>query len=149
LSVLAQAGGCSTCCCCCCLHSLGALIGAAVGSLQSDQSEGESETGLPASGLSAAALFWLTFPILAMVGMVLGLLDGSLDWMVVIVVLALPAFQIGAAIVVAFILAVSARRDKDNQYRQLGNIAAGVVAGTGFGILAMLGIYLLVRFLGG
>jgi hypothetical protein len=62
----------------------------------------------------------------------------------VIIVLILPALQLGSALLTALTLATSSRTDKGYQFRQLGKIVLGVVVGTVLGILIMVGIGLVL-----
>ncbi|HEY7426413.1 MAG TPA: hypothetical protein VH682_19425 [Gemmataceae bacterium] len=95
---------------------------------------------LPGRGLSAVSLFWWISLILGF-GVVLwfsvsasrgGLLLGAF-----ILVIFLPAVQLGAALLTAIILAVSAGPHKSYQFQQLGKIGCGVVVGTVVGVLVM------------
>jgi len=193
-AVPVQAGPCCCCCCCCCLHSLGGIIGAAIGAnlgvpeprnympLLSYWDEEETEAsppslppgegitaaapvpagreplqpsdperrfGLRNSGPSAVGLFWWTFLVLALLGFVgfnvwaggggVSIVGG------VILLLTLPAFQLGAGLVAALILAMSSRSDKSYQFRQLGKILLGMVAGTMVGMLVMVGLVVFAR----
>jgi hypothetical protein len=112
-------------------------------SLRSD--EGEPRIALPESGPSAVSLFWWTLLILVMGGMVFGMLVASgapgsgsaIAIPGIIILLVLPGLQLGAAILTAVFLAVSLRPDKRYQFRQLGKIVKGVLAGTALGILVM------------
>jgi hypothetical protein len=195
-SVPAQAGPGCCCCCCCCLHTLGAIIGAAVapnlgggpkprsyvplthywdeeadepGAWPTSAREREAVTAeppaspttpvdpvrldkdergiaLPAPGPSAVSLFWWTVVVLVFLATVgiyfwnrrdFGRNGEAVVIIGIILLLGFPGLQLGAAVVTAFILAVSDRPDKIYQLRQLGKIVGGLVAGTAIGLLAM------------
>lgn len=192
--VPAQAGHCCSCCCCC-LHSLGALIGAAVApalggprpdlylpltdywdeedfdrpaslasrdreavmtdalsplpppaeaDLVRERHERNLGIALPALGFSAVSLFWWILLILVIGGLVLSTMGGRGEGLLVggvIMLLVFPGLQLAAAAFTALILGVSYRPDKGHQFRQLGKIVLGMVAGTVLGILLMVGIY--------
>lgn len=164
----AQAGHC--CCCCCCLHSLGALIGAAVAPAlgrgpersylpithywdeEDDYDEGDDsgerrpgtpDIALPKSGPSAVSLFWWIFLGLVGLGSLLGAASGPEGFMVgwIILLLVLPLLQLGSAIITSIVLAVSQRSDTRYQFVQLGKITLGLVIGTVAGIASMFIIY--------
>jgi hypothetical protein len=164
----AQAGHC--CCCCCCLHSLGALIGAAVAPAigrgqersylpiahywdEEDEYDDAGDSGeyrprtpdiaLPRSGPSSVALFWWVLLALIGLGTLLSVVSGPEGLMVgwVIMLMVLPFMQLGSALITCIALALSPRQDKRWQFIQLGKITLGVVIGTVAGIAAMFIIY--------
>jgi hypothetical protein len=63
----------------------------------------------------------------------------------VILVLVFPAIQLVSAIITAIWLALSRRSDRSFQLAQLGKITVGLFLGTVVGILAMVGIVVLLR----
>jgi hypothetical protein len=102
-------------------------------------SQPERRFDLRTSGPSAVSLFWWSFLALCMLGLVLPSLM-SPDSLLVgafIIALTLPAFQLGGGLVAALILALSGRSDKGYQFRKLGQILLGMVAGTMIGWLVM------------
>lgn len=154
-TVPALAGDCACCCCtCCCLHSLGAIIGAAVapnlgGDSKPRAPSDEPRITLPVSGPSAVSLFWWTLLVFVVGAMVLLSIkyDNPLGGMFLILLI-LPGLQLGAAVLIAFVLALSARPDRSYQFRKLGKIVKGSLIGALLGILGMaaiLGILILVR----
>jgi hypothetical protein len=152
----AQAGA-SCCCCCCCLHSLGALIGAAVAPAVGTRrgpatQEEEDYADFPAAagqphGASAVRIFWLSVLILGslvLAGMAVtavanGPGDVAVGLMVggIAILMALPALLLAAALATTVVLAVSSRPDKYREFVQLGRITAGVVIGTVVGVIPM------------
>lgn len=95
---------------------------------------------LPRRGLSAVSLFWWISLILGFGVFLWFSVSGSGGGPLLgafILVIFLPAVQLGAALLTALILAVSASPHKSYQFQQLGKIGCGVVVGTVVGILAM------------
>ena len=151
----AQAGA-SCCCCCCCLHSLGALVGAAVApgfrSRKGPRTQEEQdyadfpEQTAPRYGSSAVAIFWLATLILgSMVIMGWGALsfaqgrDFMNGFLVAVfgIVMLFPALLLVAAAATAVVLGLSSRPDKATEFTQLGRISIGVVVGTIIGVVPM------------
>jgi hypothetical protein len=102
----------------------------------------EPRIALPKSSLSAVSLFWWTFLVLTAVGLLvaIGYLRGdrlALVGGVIIILLILPGLQLGAALLTAIILAVTAHPNKGYQFWQLGKIVLGVVIGTLIGLGVM------------
>jgi len=155
----AQAGASCCCCCCCCLHSVGAVIGAAVAPAfgqqrrrgPRDQEEADygdfagPVTGDSSGRMSAVGLFWLSNLILA--GLVVvgcgayAAVDGAgnnagsnfpLGMLAggFGIVMLLPVHLLIAALVTLVILAVQNRPDKTYQFGRLGRITLGLVIGT-------------------
>lgn len=96
-------------------------------------------------GISGVALYWLL--LLAFVGgaLILGLLSargnlGGVGMAVLGLALGLPVLQLLASFIVALVLVAMVRDDKKFQLLQVGKITLGTVAGTGLGILTMVGI---------
>jgi hypothetical protein len=138
------------CCCCCCLHTVGGLIGAGIAPAFGRKNrmpilyyyDEEFDVALPSiqkTGVSAVKVFWLISLICAILGALIGLVEGAEGFVVGLVILALvyPAVQLGSAMLVAFWLAVSSRDDKRYQFKQLGKITLGLFLGTVAGILTM------------
>jgi hypothetical protein len=104
----------------------------------------DRDVSVGAPGHSAVSLFWWSVLVLTGIGMVgFAITSGrdSFGLSLILIMLTLPAFQFGAAIVTAIILAVSPRPDKGYQFWQLGKIVLGTVAGTVVGLLLMYAIY--------
>ncbi len=98
---------------------------------------------LHAFGPSAVSLFWRTLLLLAVAGVTFSTIKiGSEGFAVGLwfLVLILPAVQLGAAILVALILAVSRRPDKRYQLLQIVRIALGVMVGAGAGLMLMVAL---------
>ena len=76
---------------------------------------------------------------LTMTGILLSVVSGGEGLLIgiIIILLVLPAMQLGAALVTAVILGLSNRPDKRFQAKQLGKIVLGVLAGTFIGIVLM------------
>jgi hypothetical protein len=166
----AQAGQC--CCCCCCLHTIGGLIGAAVGptvgpmrrrdlartaeAADYDDEFWDARQGRPLpprAGVSAVAVYWLSVLALCGIGGGIALLqtvageaDAPLVWGFGLV-LFFPAVQLAAALPPAVYLLISRRPDRWIEFGQLGRIVAGLVLGTIIGILAMVAIGVVLRAL--
>jgi hypothetical protein len=162
----AQAGA-SCCCCCCCLHSVGAVIGAAIAPIYGRRpakptQEEEDYADFPralAGGsenrMSAVSLFWLSNLALAGLfvvgsGIIAGV-NGNADFAANLfmaglgLVMLLPALLLVAAAVAGFILAVSSRPDKMYQIGRLGRITLGTVIGTVAGTLPMVCLFYAIK----
>jgi hypothetical protein len=103
----------------------------------------ERRIALPSFGPSAVSLFWGILLILILGGALLSISKGGGDGLiigVIILLLVLPGLQLGAALVTALILAVSARPDKRYQFLRLGKIVLGVLVGTLLGGLVMMAL---------
>ncbi len=149
----AVTASCGCCCCCCCLHAIGGLIGAAVAPVfgagaaptpfHYDVDDDDAELPpLTKPGLSAIAVYWIAFLVLTALGALIALANGVVG--VVVLVLALPLVQLGAAFVALPILASSPRSVESGQLWQLGKIALGLVVGTGLGVASMFGVAVLM-----
>jgi len=130
-----QIGACGCCCCCCCcLHSLGSLVGAGIASaIPFKKPSGEREA-------SAAPLYW--FMLALGTASVVGgsLANGLWDWgsILLLIVLVLPAIQLGASFVAMVAIAVVPRfEDKNGYMSSLGRITLLSLAGTMIGIMVM------------
>jgi len=144
--VLAMGGGCA-CTCCCCLHTLGAVVGAIVGSAlplsppKQERSENAPEKPSP----RVAAIFW------ALSGLVsLGVLgyfavsggagpgDNLLGAGLILLVVGIPGAFLAAALVTAIVIPL-AYQDVGLAFRRLGYIfglaLAGFALGTGVMVL--------------
>jgi hypothetical protein len=107
---------------------------------------GDSPIALSAARRSAASLFWWTLLVMSIGWMVwhsladpnrMGEPGSRIVAAAFFLVLLYPLVQLAAALVTAFILAVSSRLDKRYQFGQLGKLTLGTVAGTVAGILPM------------
>ena len=87
---------CCCCCCCCCLHTIGGVVGAAVGGTNAVSPE-ERRT---------IKVYWLSF--LAVVGFtfLMGALNGELPMAVVLILGALPLGQLFTSLLVLVMAAV-------------------------------------------
>jgi hypothetical protein len=141
------------CCCCCCLHSLGGLIGAAVGSAPIVPAarpyyvEDEDHPGLyrpvvdpgePASAIGwVVGTYWVALVVLSLVVSVTGVpwwgMRGELGLFGVMIIL--PAIQ-AVASVVNLILVVSTGGGRADLL-QVGKIFLGTAIGTILGVAAM------------
>jgi hypothetical protein len=103
----------------------------------------------PTSSLSAVKVFWWTVLGLVIAGLVLsvayhreGLVVGG-----IIILLVLPAIQLGAALITAVVLlALVPGVNQGYQFRQLGKIVLGLFVGTILGSLVMWGLFVVLRF---
>lgn len=135
------------CCCCCCLHSLGSVIGSAIapniGSgnrLPLTEWDDDETPDIRLPGLSATRLFWRTFAVLSVGGLIVSaLIDGGSSFVVgvVLYLLAVPAIQLAAIFLVFLALAISSRADRLHQMKQAAKITLGILAGAFVGGLAM------------
>jgi len=114
-----------------------------IGHSNSTSAQGEPRIDLAKSRLSAQRVFWLTFLVLTVGGMVLGSVQHGPVVTGIILFLALPGVQLGAILVTGIILAVTTPPDNRYPFRQLGKIFEGTLAGAFLGALAMAGIGLL------
>jgi hypothetical protein len=152
-TIPALAGDCACCsCCCCCLHSLGALIGAAVAPTwgSSDtmpRQHGDAAKVAPsASRCSAVVVFWITLVVLLLIAVaLLWARQGNASEAVVIIAIAFPGLQLAAVIVTAFVLTAAGGADDGYQWRQLGKIFIGAIAGTliGAAVMGVLAVFLM------
>jgi hypothetical protein len=152
----AQAGGCCCCCCCCCcLHSVGGLLGAALGAsmfarpdevedhepprptLDEDDRDEPSPRRTPREegSLSGVTVFWLA----TLVGCIL-CAAGSGEG-ILILALGLPAIEFGAVILALLVVGFARLPDSGYQMRRVGGIALGAFLGTLIGILVMLPLF--------
>lgn len=145
------------CCCCCCLHTVGGIIGSAVAPAFGRGNrmpityyyDDEWDIQMPVitrPGVSAVKVFWVLSLIAAIVWAFASVLIEHRDPMeglligLVILALVYPAIQLGCAIVILFWMVCSSRQDRSYQLKQTGKILVGLVVGTIGGILAMVGI---------
>ena len=151
---------CGCCCCCCCLHTVGSLVGAAVapalgsGSRMPMTHYYDEDVGIDISvvrkpGLSAVTIFWWILCLLIFIGFAIGIVEnrGGGDTLIitgVIMLMVFPGLQLASAVITLIVFACWPRYDKFYQLKQLGKITAGIVVGTIAGILAMVGIGVLM-----
>jgi hypothetical protein len=156
------------CCCCCCLHTLGGLAGAGVASIvRSDaylnrppRSEDDYRAALrleqrAASEQAAVRLYWLLLLGVLGVGALVSLLLGvagsgsGLERLLVagfIGLLGLPAVQLATGILTVLVVALGPEGrfpDKGAGLVRVGKILLGLAAGTGIGVVVMIGVALL------
>lgn len=154
--VPAQAGA-SCCCCCCCLHSVGALVGAAVAPVMRDRQRPRTQeeedyadapdAGRPGGGPFAVRVFWLSTLILGVLvlagGGVLAITNQPGDFVngVLVagfaIIMLLPALLLVAAAVAAVVIGLSGQPDKARELGQLGRITAGSLIGALVGTVPM------------
>jgi hypothetical protein len=91
-------------------------------------------------GVSAAVLFWwILFALsVAVLILVVAMSGGNACGGLLILALTLPAVQLASSLVVAVVLLVSRRADRDYQLGRLGHITGGTMLGTVTGVLLML-----------
>jgi hypothetical protein len=122
---------CCGCCCCCCLHSIGSLVGAAVGSLP--------KTG---RGNLTTLLYWFT-----LVGSVLAVFilqrDVPNDSAWILVAIFFPAIQLGASALLVIAIAVLPLKEKRPEFLRLGRITWMSLA---LGVLGFLALMALTAF---
>jgi hypothetical protein len=168
----AQAGQCC-CCCCCCLHTIGGLIGSAVAPtvgaarrpepLRSAEAADYADDyrdprhspppGPERAGISAVALYWLSTAALCVIGTSIAALlaaagDGSelVLWGFALLMF-FPVVQVVAAIPPAGYFLFTKRPDRGFEFMQLARIMFGLIVGTIMGVVVMVAIGLLLRFL--
>lgn len=136
-TVTAYTGCC--CCCCCCFHTVGSLVGAAIGSgMAPPEDQMEDNPG------SAAAYYWLSFLGLCILGILFVAVSDPREAGSIILVggaILLPAFQLGASLVsLLLILATSDGYRRSAMLVHLGKITLWMVVGTvaGIGLLIIL-----------
>jgi hypothetical protein len=162
-SVVLPSGCC--CCCCCCLHSLGSLVGAIVGSVQTVRTPPRpadpdfpfpyrrDEFELEGPVLPAGILYWLLVCFGLGVGAVWYLLAGGsrspndLFTGLLVALFCLPAVQLGASVVAA-IAVLLFYSDRAAAAARIGKITLGSLAGTMIGIAVMGGGCVMLRVLG-
>ena len=135
------AGACC-CCCCCCLHSVGSLVGGAIGSfypretpasretrplakLRDDELDGPPENDAARS--PAKSLYWLvTLGGLVLASMLAMAVNGSEDilWSLpVVLAVFLPAIQLGASLLCVLIIgSIPELRQDPRAWKRLGFI---------------------------
>jgi len=138
--VLAMGGGCA-CTCCCCLHTLGALVGAIVGSAlplsppKQERSENAPEKPSP----KVAAIFWALSGLVSLGvlgyfavsgGAVTG--DNLLVAGVILLLVGIPGAFLAAALVTAIVIPL-AYQDVGLAFRRLGYIFGLALAGFALG----------------
>ncbi len=148
---------CGCCCCCCCLHTVGGLIGAAVGSVLSvrrptpryleDLYPGED--GYPIvrrrSSISAPAIYWIILGMLMCLGFVVACAvvaneNPTFDpaaafggWLLGLALL-LPGAQLLASLLAMGVAAITDWDDAAARLWAIGKITLGTLIGTGIGI---------------
>jgi hypothetical protein len=103
---------------------------------------GVSTSAVPniaSAGVSAVSVFWLLTLAAAVLGVLLGCIEGSNGFIVDVVIelLVFPVVQLVLAIIVGIGFACTSRPDKWFQLKQLGKLTLGLFLGTVAGILAM------------
>jgi len=95
-------------------------------------------------GISGVALYWMLLLVFVSGALILGLSWrgdlGGVGAAVLGLALGLPVLQLLASLITVLVLVASVRDDKGFQLLQIGKITLGCVAGTGLGILTMVGI---------
>ena len=90
---------CCCCCCCCCLHTIGGLIGAAVGGANAPSEEERRTIGL----------YWSSFLAVAIVTVAAGALSGEMGLSVALLLCALPLGQLFTSLLVLLLAMVYPR----------------------------------------
>jgi hypothetical protein len=146
------------CCCCCCLHTLGGLIGAAIGSNVASRTppppypgylyEGEEGELIPPRrryALSPAALYWIILAVLVNITFLLCFLgfgtepfDPSrlegLGAAILILAIFLPAVQLVASVIAMLVAGLTDRPNAAARIWAVGKITLGTLIGTAIGI---------------
>jgi hypothetical protein len=159
-SVPVCAGACCTCCCC--LHSIGGLLGAAIGSVRLSNNpetdrireEDNSDDFIPSANestlsqsdegksraRSAVVIFWNTTYVLIFLGILIcAVVNNNLVGTTIIMLTGFPLLQILAIGITFLILLVQFRQKNFGvELWRLGRIALGTTVGTVAGIGAML-----------
>ena len=146
------------CCCCCCLHTVGGIVGSAVAPAFGKKNplpihyyyDEEWDIQVPdvaRPGISAVKLFWMITLVLSIIGVLMSCAGGGDGIVVGLVIIAMvfPALQLGSAFFTLLTLLIAQRDDRRFQLRQLGKITLGLFVGTLAGIMAMVGIGLMMR----
>jgi streptolysin S family bacteriocin protoxin len=141
--VTAHCGCC--CCCCCCLHSVGGLVGAALGSvpvpslddgyyIEDENNPGQYKLirvpGKKTSN-SAVGLYWGLFGILCAIAALVPFGNGGGGGLL-LAVMVLPGIQLTASF--AALLAIAFRGGTRPEYLQIGKITLGTILGTVIGV---------------
>jgi hypothetical protein len=87
---------CCCCCCCCCLHTIGGVVGAAVGGSKAVAPE-ERRT---------IKVYWLSFLAVVAVTFMMGAVSGELPMALILVLGALPLGQLFTSLLVLVMAAV-------------------------------------------
>lgn len=131
--------GCSSCCCCC-FHTVGGLIGAAIGSRMAPKN------GIEEIPPSANPYYWLSLLVVSVLGMaILGFYSTEDFWVILLggAAMGLPALQlIASGIALIAILMTSEGYRRAVMLIHLGKITLWTVIGTviGIGLLIILGL---------
>lgn len=141
------------CCCCCCLHSLGGIVGAAMGSVKTtapapyrprvpSSKSADILAEEPRSGGQAIAIYWLTLLGLVLATAILvGATAGGGEAGVIavlLVALGLPLLQLGASLVAWFIVLLGPVRDKGAAAERIGKITLAAFLWALAGVLIMI-----------
>ncbi len=142
------------CCCCCCLHTLGGVIGAALGGGYTP--EPDYSVKPPRRLPSSTFLYWMSFLIAvlfvsgALVALYPSMVRPEYDPVEVvlglgfILLLAGPLYLLAGVVVMAFWIGLSPElRERPEYWRSLGGITLRIVLGTVIGILVMVGLFIL------
>ncbi|MDQ3370127.1 MAG: hypothetical protein M3680_32315 [Myxococcota bacterium] len=143
---VAAAGGCC-CCCCCCLHTVGGLIGAVstkapVVDLTTAPPTAVVGTTKVEPKYSIARDYWLTLFLVCSVATPLVLavtgedLSRGHEWFWLFAIL-LPAFQLGASLVLAIMTSMSKRPGRRERQDHLARITVRAFLGGMIGIVIM------------
>lgn len=129
--------GCCCCCCCCCLHSVGGILGAAIGSLPTKEPITDRRQ------VSASLLYWLWFGAGTVAAITLALVLGrhkpeASMWGLIAVAMLLPGVQIGASILSLLCLLLSNPDDRGARLASIGRITLYSFLGTVIGLFLML-----------
>ena len=141
--------GCCCCCCCCCLHSVGAALGSSLVNSHIDVpdrvplsvTDRKTVTGRPIYqiillALTAVVVFGMHLYVLVDQQPSINEWGGILAVEVVILLLAFPAVQFGAAVMAMVGTAIFAKPELKGLYaRSLLRIMGGMVAGFGIGLV--------------
>jgi hypothetical protein len=153
--VLAMGGGCA-CTCCCCLHTLGAVVGAIVGSAlplsppKQERSENAPEKPSP----KVAAIFWALSGLVSLGvlgyyavsgGAVTG--DNLLGAGIILLLVGIPGAFLAAALVTAIVIPL-AYQDVGLAFRRLGYIFGLALAGFALGAGVMVLVSVVLPLLG-
>jgi hypothetical protein len=156
---------CICCCCCCCLHSVGALVGAAIAPTPlldplarrlggSHKKNDKAPPAPPKSGISAAAIYWWILCAQILVGAVYILFYYPSDLEAIeigclVLLFFLPLLQLFSSIITTVIIKAywfGLRRKEANE--QLGKITMGSFIGAFFGVALMVILLVIFRAVG-
>ncbi len=135
--------GCCTCCCCCscCVHSLGGVLGAAIGSGVSSgppllEPNAPEELARAASRSRALVAYWLTFALLTLLGVAAAGAGESATVGLTVLAVCLPAVQLLASLLAIPVMLVMIPPDPGAAFAALGRLTLFTVVGTTIGVAA-------------